>query len=248
MKKILTLSIVLNIFSLTISGQTAHEIIKKSDELVRGESSFADITMKVIKPEWTREFSMKTWSKGKDYSLVYITAPAKDKGAVTLMRKKEVWNYLPSVDKTIKIPSSMMTQSWMGSDFTNDDMVKQSSILEDYTQDIIGDSTIENKVCWKIKLTPKEDAAVVWGKIIMFISKEGFFQIESQFYDEDGVKIKVMKSSAIKNVGNRILPSMMEMIPLDKPGNKTVFIYHSAKFNEPVDDSFFSQQNMKKVK
>lgn len=248
MKKFFSIALILNLFWLTGNAQSAKEIIKKADELARGKTSFAEVTMKVIKPEWTREFSMKSWSMGKDYSLVYITAPVKDKGSVTLMRGKEVWNYLPNIDKTIKIPSSMMMQSWMGSDFTNDDMVKQSSMLEDYDQSIIGDSTIDGRLCWKILLIPKENAAVVWGKIIGFISKEGYFQLETQFYDEDGEKIKVMKASEIKNVGNRVLPSRMEMIPLDKPGNKTEFIYHTATFDKPLEESFFSQQNLKRIK
>ena len=248
MLKKIFITLISGMLTVSVNAQTAKEIIKKSDELARGKSSRADVSMTVVKPEWRREFSMKSWSLGTKYSMVYLTSPVKDKGTVTLMRDKEVWNYLPSVDKTIKIPSSMMMQSWMGSDFTNDDMVKQSSILDDYTHSMSGDSLIDGKLCWKITLTPKEEAAVVWGKIVIFISKEGYFQLESQFFDEEMVMIKKMKASEIKWLGNRKLPSRLEMIPMDKPGQKTVFVYHSADFDVSMDESFFSQQNMKKVK
>lgn len=248
MKTALRILMMVSLASPVVTAQPVRDIIKKADELARGKSSKAEISMKVVKQEWTREFSMKTWSLGTKYSMVYLTAPVKDKGAVTLMRDKEVWNYLPTVDKTIKIPSSMMMQSWMGSDFTNDDMVKQSSILDDYTHDMSNDSTIDGRLCWKIILTPKEEAAVVWGKIVLFISKDGYYQLESQFFDEEQVMIKKMKAYDIKMLGNRKLPSRLEMIPMDKPGQKTVFIYHSADFDVSLDESFFSQQNMKKVK
>lgn len=234
--------------TMSLSAQSVREIIQKSDDLVRGKTSQAEITMTVIKPEWTREFSMKTWSLGTKYSLVYITSPAKDKGMVTLMREKEVWNYLPNIDKTIKIPPSMMLQSWMGSDFSNDDMVKQSSILEDYNHSLSGDSTLDGRLCWKITLIPKPEAAVIWGKVIMFIAKDGYFQLESQFFDEENVLVKKMKASDIKLLGNRRLPSRLEMIPMDKSGQKTVFVYHSVEFDKPIEPSFFSQQNMKRIK
>ena len=133
------------IFLITISGysQNARDIVKKANELIRATSSVAEVTMTVVKPDWSRSYSMKMWSFEPDYSLVLITKPARDKGSVTLKRKKEVWNWLPSVRRTIKIPPSMMMQSWMGSDFTNDDLLRQSSIVDDYAHKIIGKEKIE---------------------------------------------------------------------------------------------------------
>ena len=191
---------------------------------------------------------MKTWALGEDYALIYLTAPVRDKGTVTLKRKSEVWNFLPTINKEIKIPSSMMMQSWMGSDFTNDDLVKESSFVEDYDHEITGDSTVDGRICWKVSSVPKPDAAVVWGKIISFISKEGYFQLLAVFYDEDGIAVRTMKSTQIKNAGNRVIPTVMEIVPLDKPGNKTIMTYQSIFFDEPIKPDFFSQQNMKKVK
>jgi outer membrane lipoprotein-sorting protein len=153
---------VLLLFTSVTFAQDAKEIVQKSNDLIRATSSYAEVKMKVIKPDWQREMTMKMWSLEPDYSLVLMTAPAKDTGTVTLKRKLEVWNWIPSVNRTIKIPPSMMLQSWMGSDFTNDDLVKQSSIVEDYTHEIIGEETLEGYECYVLKLTPKPDATVVW--------------------------------------------------------------------------------------
>lgn len=240
--------LLLFILPVLIFAQDVMDIVKKADQVVRGKSNRAEMTMKIVKPDWSREFSMKTWALGEDYALIYLTAPVKDKGTVTLKRKSEVWNYLPSINKEIKIPSSMMMQSWMGSDFTNDDLVKESSFVNDYDHEISGDSTVDGRLCWKISSIPKPDAAVVWGKIISFISKDGYFQLLAVFYDEDGFAVRKMKGSQIKNAGNRVIPTVMEIIPLDKPGNRTIMTYQSIFFDEPVKPEFFSQQNMKKVK
>jgi len=132
----------------TITAQelSAKEIIDKADKKNRGETSQGTMAMKIVRPEWERNVEMKSWSKGDDYFLIYITAPAKDKGQVFLKRKKEMWNWVPSIERMIKIPPSMMMQSWMGSDFTNDDLVKQSSIVNDYTHTLLGEETIRDQL------------------------------------------------------------------------------------------------------
>jgi outer membrane lipoprotein-sorting protein len=234
-------------FSLSLA-QNARKIVKKSNDLLRGVSSYSLVTMKIIKPDWSREMQMKVWSLEPDFSLVYMTSPARDKGSVTLKRKTEVWNWLPSVQRVIKIPPSMMLQSWMGSDFTNDDLVRESSIIEDYEHSVVGNDTIEGLLCWKIQLIPKPEAGVVWGKIIMWISHESYMQLKSDYYDEDGILIKSMLGSDIKKMDGRLIPAHWEMIPVDKPGQKTVFIYDELKFDIKINKSFFSQQNMKRVR
>jgi len=236
------------ILSTQLMAQTAREIVMKSDELIRAKSSYTELKMAVIKPDWSREMEMKVWSLEPDYALVLITAPAKDKGTVTLKRQKEVWNWIPSVHRVIKIPPSMMMQSWMGSDFTNDDLVRQSSIVEDYEHSLIGEEETAGYLCWKIQMIPKPEAGVVWGKIIMWVSKEGYMQLQADYYDEDEYLVKTMKGSAIKKMGGRVIPSHWEMIPLDKPGNKTVMDYLEIEFNIKTDESFYSQQNMKRVR
>ncbi len=229
-------------------GQDATGIVKKADELIRAKSSYTEMTMKIVKPSWSREMTMKIWALEPDYALVFIEAPAKDKGTVTLKRKREVWNWIPSVHRAIKIPPSMMMQDWMGSDFTNDDLVRQSSIVIDYNHSIVGEEKKDGYDCYKIDMIPKPDAGVVWGKITTWISKEGFLQLQADHYDEDQILIKSMIGSQIKKMGGRTIPSHWEMIPHDKPGQKTVMEYNEIKFNINIDESFFSQQNMKRVR
>lgn len=231
-----------------IQAQTATDVIKRMDEKARGESSTAEMTMTIVRPTWERSISMKTWSRGIDYSMVLVTAPARDEGTATLKRKNEIWNWVPNIGRTVKLPPSMMMQSWMGSDFTNDDLVRESSIVYDYNHEFDGDSTIAGYDCYKIVLTPKPEAAVVWGKVEIWVSKEEFIQFKTVFYDEDGYPVNVMQGMDVKELGGRLLPSRMEMTPLDEPGNKTVLEYKSLKFDQGIPESFFSVQNMRRLK
>ena len=233
--------------STSTQAQNATEIIKKMDEKARGTSSKAEMTMTIVRPTWERSISMKTWGKGIDYSLVLVTAPARDKGTATLKRHNEIWNWVPNIGRTVKLPPSMMMQSWMGSDFTNDDLVRESSIVYDYTHEMAGDSAISGYDCHKIILTPKPDAPVVWGKVQIWVSKQEYIQFRTEFYDEDGYLINVMEGMDVKEFDGRLLPSRMEMIPMDEPGNKTVLEYKSLSFDEGIPDSFFSVQNLRRV-
>jgi outer membrane lipoprotein-sorting protein len=169
------------IFFLTVPGflfaQDAREIVKRADERAKGKTSEAVMTIQIVRPSWTREMSMKTWTKGNELALILLTAPAKDKGTVFLKRKKEVWNWIPAIERNIKLPPSMMSQSWMGTDFTNDDLVKEASIVEDYNHSIIGEETLQERSCYKIEMIPKPEAAVVWGKIILWIDKKDFLML-----------------------------------------------------------------------
>ncbi|MEE4259702.1 MAG: outer membrane lipoprotein-sorting protein, partial [Bacteroidales bacterium] len=213
----------------------------------RGETMQGEMTMTIVRQKWERTISMKSWSKGDKYFLIYITAPAKEKGQVFLKVDKEMWNYVPTISRMIKIPPSMMMQSWMGSDFTNDDLVKQSSIVVDYDHHLLAEETIRGKECYKLELIPHEDAAVVWGKIISWITKDGYDLWKSEYYDEEGELQNIENAYDIKDMGDRKIPTRMEIIPVDKEGQKTVLNIISTTFNKPIEDSFFSKQNMKKV-
>ncbi|MGD9899071.1 MAG: outer membrane lipoprotein-sorting protein [Calditrichaceae bacterium] len=230
------------------TGETAKEIVRKANDLLRANSSITQVTMEIIKPDWSRKYSMKIWSLEPDYGLVLITAPAKDKGLVTLKREQEVWNWIPAVQRIIKIPPSMMLQSWMGSDFTNDDLVRQSSVVDDYEHRILGEETLNEYACYKLELIPKPEAGVVWGKIQLWVSKDSYLELRSEYYDEDGILVKYMTGSDVKKMDDRIIPARWEMIPVDKPGQKTVFVYEEMKFNVNIDRAFFSEQNMKRVR
>lgn len=245
MKKLLSFIIIL---AFQANAQDAYQIIKQADEYLRGASQKAEMSIEVQRPKWSRTIDIKAWSLGNDYSFILINAPARDKGTVFLKREKEIWNWQPKIEKVIKLPPSMMMQSWMGSDFTNDDLVKESSILLDYTHEIIGDTLILDRACYTIQLTPKPEAAVVWGKIKTFIDKNDFLQLGSEFYDEDGYLINKMEASEIKSFGNKILPSKMVMTPVEEEGQKTILRYKSIKYNIDIDEAFFSKQNMKRLR
>ena len=245
MKNILVFSLLI-LTKLSI-GQTADAIVKTADEKFRGKSSYAELTISIIRSKWSKEMKMKIWSEGSDYSVSVITSPVKEKGIIFLMRKKEVWNYLPSIDRTIKFPPSMMLQNWMGTDLTNDDLVKQSSMITDYDKKIIGEEEKEGYPCWKIELIPKENAAVVWEKIIIWIDKKEYMQMQTDFYDEDGFLVNQMIASEVKTFGSKILPSKLTVVPVDKPGQSTVIYYEQWKFDINIPEQYFTTNYMKRI-
>ncbi len=248
MKRSYKFLLLFSFFALTTFGQNATEIVRKANNLVMGKTSQGINRMIVVRPDWKREVEMKIWSKGNDYYLILITAPAREKGQVFLKRKNEMWNWIPSINRMIKLPPSMMSQSWMGSDFTNDDLLKEASIVTDYTHKIVGSDSIDGFDCYKIELTPKPDAAVVWGKIITWIAKKKYYQMKVEFYDETGDLINTQIGMNINKMGNRTLPTRMEMIPADKEGYKTIIELVDVKFDKNIPDRFFSLQNMKRVR
>jgi len=227
---------------------TARDIVKKADDKGRGLTSQGVMTLTIVRPDWRRSITLKSWSKGTEYSLICITAPAKEKGQVFLKRQTDMWNWIPSIERVIKIPPSMMMQSWMGSDFTNDDLVKESSFVVDYTQKLIGKEKVRDKECYKIELIALPDAAVTWGKIIIWITIEGFNQWGAEYYDEESNLVNVMNAFDIKRMGDRDIPSRLEIVPVSKKGDKTILEINSMVFNKPISENFFSQQNMKSIK
>lgn len=236
-----------NLTSMSAQEVTAKDIISYADKLMRGNSSYAEMEMTIIRPKWERSLRFKSWSKGIDYSLIYVTYPANEKGQTFLKRKKEMWNYIPSIERMIKIPAGMMMQSWMGSDLTNDDLIKGASIVVDYTHQIVKKDTIQGYECFVIELIPKEEAAVVWGKIKSWVTKDGYMTLKNEYYDEDGYLVNRELLNEIKNVGDRIMPTRFEITPIDKQGHKTVMEFTNLKFELPLKDNFFSIQNMKRI-
>lgn len=242
------LFIVVGLCSTPLLAETATEIVRKSDLQMRGDSSYTEATMKIIRPSWTRTMSMKTWSKGMDLSLVLVTAPAKDKGSSSLKRQREMWNWIPSIERVIKIAPSMLSQSWMGSDFTNDDLINQSSIVVDYRHQMVGKEVFDNDPTWVIDSIAKPNAPVVWNKVRLWISQKTYLQRKVEFYDEFDELVNTMKTYDVKLLGGRQLASRMEMLPADKPGNKTQIITHQAQFDFAIKDSFFSLSQMKALR
>ena len=241
-------------FVLSLSAQafsqqpSAKEIIKKANDLMQGQTNESYMQMSIVRPTWQRTIAFHSWAKGSEFSLVIITDPAKEKGQTFLKRKNEIWNWVPNIQRMIKLPPSMMSQGWMGSDFTNDDLLKAASIVEDYDHTFLGSEVCNGEECYKIKLVPKANAAIVWGSLIKWVSKKGYFQMKTEFYDEDNQLVKTESASAIKNMGDRDIPTHFEIIPADKHGNKTIVDFDKAIFIKPMEDGFFSQQNMKNVR
>jgi outer membrane lipoprotein-sorting protein len=226
----------------------ATAIIKRSDQKLRGNSSRAEMKMTIVRPKWEREVSLKAWSLRDEFSLILITAPARDKGSAFLKRQKELWNWQPTIDRIIKMPPSMMMQSWMGSDFTNDDLIRESSVVKDYTHELDGKEVAGGRECYRIILTPKPEAPVVWGKVISWIDTEEYMQMKTEFYDEDGYLVNTMLGKEVERLGGKLLPSRMEMIPAEEEGHMTIIEYEALEFDVSIQEDFFSIQNMKRVR
>ena len=253
--KITKLLLTLMLISVTafqaLQAQTlsATDIVRKADDKFNGEkSSVMTMTMTIIRPTWQRSVEFRNWVLGKEYALTLITAPARDAGQTFLKRGTEMWNWNPSINRLIKLPPSMMSQGWMGSDYTNDDILKESSIVNDYNHSIEGEDVIEGRECYRIRMNAKEDAAVVWGHQIRWIDKKDFLFLKAELYDQDGTLVRTETGSDIKMMDGRLIPARIVLVPADEPGNRTELQITDIKFNTPIQESFFSQQNMKNVR
>ncbi len=220
------------------------QLIKKADQLYRSSTSYTEIEMEIVTPHWQRTLAMYGWSEGMDRTFLRITAPRKEKGVATLRVDNEMWNYLPKTNKIMKIPPSMMMGSWMGSDFTNDDLVKESSLFEDYTFELIRpDSAIDSLLY--INCIPREDLAVVWGNIVIILRESDHLPVRQEYYDEKGRLMRVMSYSNIRELGGRMIPSVLEMVPQTKEGHRTVIRYLKAEFNAELSEDTFTLRNLR---
>jgi len=202
------------------------------------------MTMTIVRPTWEREMSLTSWSLGADRAMMLITSPARDAGTVFLKRDREVWNWVPQLERVIKMPPSMMSQSWMGTDFSNDDLVRESSVLRDYTHAIVGEERWMDRPCVIIELTPLPDAPVVWGKVRMWVDRADFLQLKVESYDEFGDLVQTLEAIEIGEMGGRTLPVAVEITPADEPGHSTRMRYDALDFNPKLEEQFFSVVNM----
>lgn len=249
--KIILQSIVLVFLlgSTNIWAQDAKEIIHEAEKRQRGVKSMeADVTMTIVRPSWQREMSMTLWSEGTEYSLIVVKTPARDKGMANLKRGKEVWTWMPRIERSIKLPPSMMSQSWMGSDFTNDDLVREFSLTNDYDHTLLGEEVVEGRACWKIELIPTEDAAVVWGKVLLWIDKDEYLTMKGEYYDEDDELVNVMQGSGVKEMDGRLFVTKMTISPVDKEGHQTIMEFTQVKFDGDIPDTYFTVQYMKRIR
>ena len=231
---------------LAMERLSAKDILNRVDDLFRGKSSRGRMTMSIQTAHWKRTLSLKFWSEGKDKSLIRILEPKKEKDTATLRVGNNIWNYLPKVKRVIKLPSSMMSASWMGSHFTNDDLVKESRMAEDYTVEVTFQGKRDNHRIIEITCYPKPDAAVVWGKVVVMVRPEDYLPIESRYYDEDLTLARTMVFSKIGLLGGRSLPAKMLIIPEDKPKEKTEVTYDDIDFDLELPKDTFSLRNLQK--
>jgi len=231
-----------------LQAQSAADIIERMEQQMRGDQSYAEMTMTIERPRYEREVSMRAWSLGEDYSLILVTAPARDRGTAFLKRRNEIWNYVPNIDRTIKMPPSMMSQSWMGSDFTNDDLVRESSTVDDYDHRILDEEEVDGRQAWLLELIPKPDTPIVWGKVLIWICQEEYIQLKVENYDQRDELANTMILDNIRELGGRTLPTRMVLTPADRPDQRTILTYQELDFSIDLDESFFTQQNMQRIR
>jgi outer membrane lipoprotein-sorting protein len=226
---------------------TPEEIVKKVDDLLRGNSSFLTLQMMVSTPDWNRENTMESWSLGTDKAFVNILSPSKDKDTRFLKLDYNLWMYIPKLEKVIKIPPVMMMEGFMGSDYSYDDMVKESNISKDYVPHLVGQDTLEQEENYVLELIPKPDAPVVYGKLKFWVREKDLIPSREEFYNERNEIIKVMIFKEIKKMGDRFIPTYWEMINLKKKDHKTIIKVLKAQFNLKIDPAIFTKRNLSRI-
>jgi outer membrane lipoprotein-sorting protein len=227
-------------------GPNALTIARRSDAALKGKTQHGNASMTVRTPAWQRTLEMSFWYDYPQKTFIRITGPAKDAGTGTLRLGSNMWIWLPSVERVIKIPPSLMLQAWMGSDFTNDDLVKESSLPTDYTHRIEGETTEDGDMCYRLIAIPKPDAAVVWGKLVLLIRKTDFLPRREEFYDEHGKLQKTLYFDQIRKAGSRNYPMRWRMVSQTKAGHETTLTFSSLEFDKPLSADTFTRQNLER--
>ena len=226
------------------SNLDPEKILDGVDDLYRSNASHGIITLSVTTVNWQRTLTLEQWSKDEDKSLFKILKPKKEKGLATLRVDKNVWNYMPKVKRVVKIPSSMMSSSWMGSHFTNDDLVKQSRMAEDYTFSITFEGMQDGKKIVEITCLPNKEAAVVWGKVEVLVYAGDYIPLRMIYYDEDLLLSRTLEFTNIQKMDGKMIPTLMSMIPADEPAESTTVKWEEIQFDVAIDDEFFSLRKL----
>ena len=230
--------------SLFAQPQTAAELIHKTEQNLRANTEQGVVTMTVRTPDWQRTLVMDYWAVNPDKTFIRVTSPAKEAGTSTLRLGSNMWNYLPSVERVIKIPPSLMLQPWMGSDFSNDDLVRESSLEKDYTHRLDSEVREAGALCYRVVSTPKPNAPVVWGHLVILVGKADAIPRKEEFYDDKGVLQKVLTFEDIRRMGGRTYPTQWKMVSVNKPGHETVLVYNKLEFDRHIPNSVFTQENL----
>jgi outer membrane lipoprotein-sorting protein len=222
----------------------AAQLVREAMDHWRGLTSFSDMTMTIHRPDWERSMTMKSWNKGDKLSLVRVIEPKKDAGNGTLLNDNNMWTFTPKINRIIKVPSSMMSQGWMGSDFTNKDISKSTDIIDQYDHELVGQEERDGHIFYTIASVPHEDAAVVWGKEVLIVRND-YVLMEQQFWDQDGVLVKSMKTLDIQMMGGRAVARVMQMGKVDTPDEWTRLTANSIEFDLELPANLFTLSNLR---
>jgi len=225
-----------------VAALDVEALVRDVEQQYMGASSRAVTSMQIKTAHWERTLEMEAWSLGRDYFIVRILEPAKERDVATLKRVQEVWNYLPKVDRVIKVPPSMMGGSWMGSHITNDDLVKANHIEKDYQLRLLA----ETETHFTIECLPKPEAAVVWGKIIYRIRKDPRVPEQIDYFDEEMVRVREIHFDEVRTIGTRTIPMRFTVLPLEKPAEQTILLYRDLVFDIDIEESDFSLRNLQR--
>lgn len=228
-----------------LHAQSGKQIVDAVDRLLRGKSSRGTVEMEIVTEHWSRTMRLRIWSLGTEDALVRVLSPAKDAGTATLKVGNDIWNYLPNVDRTIKLPASMMGTSWMGSHFTNDDLVKESHLVDDYDITIAYRGLRDGTPVWEFNLTPKPEAPVVWGRIVEQVRQRDTMPVWGKYYDDHGTLARTITFSDFKKMGGRLVPATLTVQPADKPDEHTTLRYLDLRFDVGLTPSFFSLRRLR---
>ncbi|MDQ6993260.1 MAG: outer membrane lipoprotein-sorting protein [Mariprofundus sp.] len=229
-----------------VSTARISEILNKVDDLWRGDSSYVEVTMRVKTEHYSRAMRMQGWSKGKEKTLFRVLEPLREKGTITLKSGRHIYSYLPKTDRTIRLTSGMMMGSWMGSHLTNDDLVKETRMEEDYDATISFEGVRDGRELIEFTLIPKAVAAVVWGKVVLTIMADSYTPLAERYYDEDMQLARTFTFSDLKLLAGRMRPALLRVVPADKPGEYTEFFYEKLELNLAVSDSIFSKASLQR--
>jgi outer membrane lipoprotein-sorting protein len=228
----------------TDSSTDAAQLVRRAMEHWRGTTSHSIMTMTIHRPDWERTMTMESWSKGDELSLVRVIQPKRDAGNATLLDDKSMWTFSPRINRIIKVPSSMMSQSWMGSDFSNRDIAKSTDIIDRYEHELSGAEEREGHVYYTITSVPHEDAAVVWGKEVLTI-RDDWVLMEEQFWDQDGALVKVLETLEVAQMGGRPVARVMRMGKVDTPDEWTRITAEHIEFDLDLPDQLFTLSNLR---
>ena len=235
------------LFSMQLNAEElkdAKELVRAAMDHWRGINSYSEMTMTIHRPDWERSMSMRAWSEGDKISLVRVTAPKKDAGNGTLLKDNDMWSYSPKINRIIKIPSSMMSQGWMGSDFSNKDISKSTDILDQYDHSLTSQAQEDGHTVYTVDAIPHEDAATVWGKEVLKI-RDDFVLLEEQFWDQDGELIKVMRAGDVTEMGGRSVARVLRMGKLETPDEWTEMTVSTIEFDLELPPGIFTLSNLR---